>query len=409
MNVSAMYPTADVRFAVRYVCLFVFGLLWPLSQVALPAENRLGLVAARPSKTRSVETSQGFMVPYTQQIPGTAVSFQMVPIPGGKIKIGSPATEPGRQPTEGPQFEVTVPPFWMARCEVNWAEYKEYMKLYGIFKEFDSRQLRAVTPMNRADAVTAPTELYDPSFTFTYGEDPQQPAVTMTQFAARQYTKWLAGVTTHQYRLPSNAEWEYACRAGASTAYHFGDAPDRLGEYAWYFDNADEHPQHVGLKKPNRWGLHDMHGNVWEWVIDEFLEDGYQRFGGKSLTLAEAVVWPTRAYPRMVCGGSWEEDAIACRSASRLGSHDVNWKQEDPNLPLSPWWFTSDPARGVGFRVVRSLVELPRQTIIRYWEARVEDVKEDVQIRLDEGRGVLGLVDPELPAAIRKLDPSNSK
>ena len=120
-------------------------------------------------------------------------------------------------------------------------------------------------------------------------------------------------------------------------------------------------------------------------------------------------MWPTRAYPRVVRGGSWEEDAIACRSASRLGSHDVNWKQEDPNLPLSPWWFTSDPARGVGFRVVRSLVELPRQTIIRYWEARVEDVKEDVQIRLDEGRGVLGLVDPELPAAIRKLNPSNRK
>ena len=85
------------------------------------------------------------------------------------------------------------------------------------------------------------------------------------------------------------------------------------------------------------------------------------------------------------------------------------YKRQDPNLPLSPWWFTSDPARGVGFRVVRSLVELPRQTIFRYWEARVEDVKEDVQIRLDEGRGVLGLVDPELPAAIRKLNPSNRK
>jgi len=390
-------------------CLIALCLVATLPGGPLKSENRLGLLDARPEKTRSVETVAGFMVPYSQRIPGTEVSFRMVPIPGGKIKIGSPATESGRKPDEGPQFEVTVAPFWMAQCEVSWAEYKEYMKLYGIFKEFDSRQLRTVTPVNRADAVTAPTELYDPSFTFAYGEDLRQPAVTMTHFAARQYTKWMSAVTSYQYRLPCNAEWEYACRAGAATPYHFGAAEDRLGEYAWYFDNADDHPQHVGLKKPNRWGLHDMHGNVWEWVIDEFLTDGYRRFGGKSLTVADSIVWPARAYPLVVRGGSWEEDPPACRSASRLGSHDVDWKQEDPNLPLSPWWFTSDPSRGVGFRVVRSLADLPRSTMVRYWDARVQEVKEDVQNRLDEGRGAQGLVDPALPAAIRSLTPPGGK
>jgi formylglycine-generating enzyme len=362
-----------------------------------------GISATKPEEGRYVETPRGFMVPYTMQIPGTEISFEMVPIPGGVFRMGSPEDERGRQEVEGPTFEVEIQPFWMGKHEITWEEYKQFMKLYGAFKEFQSRGERLVTDENRVDAITAPTELYDPSFTFEKGEEPRQPAVTMTQYAAKQYTKWLSAITKVQHRLPSEAEWEYACRAGTTTPYSFGDDPGQLEEYAWYYDNSDEKSHPVGQKLPNPWGLHDMHGNVAEWVLDELLPEGYQKFEGKRVTAKEAIVWPQKAYPRVVRGGSWDDFPEACRSASRLGSDDPSWKSEDPNFPLSPWWFTSDPSRGVGFRLVRPLDELPREEMVRYWEIDVEDIEFDVDSRLEEGRGALGLVDPDLPEAIEKL------
>jgi sulfatase modifying factor 1 len=367
------------------------------------ADETPGLVPVAPEGVRSVNTAQGYMVPYTITIPGTQISFDLEPIPGGKFMIGSPASESGRSDQEGPQFEVVVEPFWMARHEVTWAEYKAYMSLYTTFKGFELRKMRPVTAENQAAAITAPTELYDPSFTFELGENPRQPAVTMTQYAAKQYTKWLSGLTDQFFRLPSEAEWEYACRAGSQTAFHFGDDSAKLGEYAWYFDNADEKPHVVGGKKPNAWGLFDMHGNVAEWVLDELLSDGYSRFEGKSYSAADAVVWPKKEYPRVVKGGSWDSDAKDCRAAARLGSHDVDWKGEDPNLPLSPWWYTSDPSRGVGFRIIRPLQAPAAKDRERYWEADVDAVRFAVQSRLEEGRGVRGLVDRDLPAAIAEL------
>jgi formylglycine-generating enzyme len=374
-----------------------------LASFSRAEESVPGLSAEKPSDGRFVETPQGYMVEYSLEIPGTGVTFEMVPIQGGVFRMGSPPEEAHREEHEGPTFEVLVEPFWMGKYEVTWAEYKQFMRLYAIFKEFQSRGERLVTDENRADAITAPTELYDPSFTFEKGEDPRQPAVTMTQYAAKQYTKWLSAVTGQQYRLPGEAEWEYACRAGTTTAYSFGDDPSQLDDYAWYYENSDEKSHQVGQKKPNPWGLFDMHGNVAEWVLDELLPEGYQRFEGKRVTAKEAIVWPQKAYPRVVRGGHWDEFAPGCRSAARLGSDDPEWKSEDPNFPLSPWWFTSDPARGVGFRLVRPLEKLPADQISKYWEIDNEDIEFDVDNRLEEGRGALGLVDPELPAAIEKL------
>ncbi|MEX0819546.1 MAG: formylglycine-generating enzyme family protein [Pirellulaceae bacterium] len=363
-----------------------------------------GLVKEKPTAGRYVETDRGYMVPYTRTIPGTEIEFSMEPVPGGTFKLGSPPSEADRQADEGPQVDVTIEPFWMGRYEVTWSEYKYFMSLYAVFKDFESQKLRPVSDETKVDAITAPTELYDPSFTFELGEDPRQPAVTMTQYAAKQYTKWLSAITGNQYRLPGEAEWEYACRAGTTTAYHFGDDASELGDFAWFYDNADEAPRKVGQKKPNPWGLFDIHGNVWEWCLDEYFEEGYARLEGKKATGATAIAWPTKAFPRVLRGGSWDDDAEACRSASRLASHDTDWKAQDPNLPLSPWWFTDDPARTVGFRLVRPLGELPKKEMAKYWDADVEDIRFDIQIRLEEGRGVLGIVDEKLPGAIKDLE-----
>lgn len=392
-----MRQSNSLAFAAAVPLLFFFSGI-------LTAEEIPGLVKEKPSKGTFVETDRGYMVPYKTTIPGTDVAFEMVPVPGGKITVGSPPNEAGRDDSEGPQFVVNVPPFWMGKYEVTWDQYKEFMNLYGIFKEFEQKNIRPITDENRTDAITAPTELYDPSFTFEFGEAPRQPAVTMTQYAAKQFTKWISAVTGQFYRLPAEAEWEHACRAGTKTAYHFGDDPSKLGEYAWYYENSDESLHEVGTKKPNPWGLYDMHGSVGEWVLDELLDDGFKRFEGKTLNLADAIVWPTREFPRVVKGGSWDDDAEDCRAASRLGSSDEEWKEEDPNLPLSPWWYTSDPARGVGFRVMRPLNPPPAKDRKKFWEADVEAIKFAVEARLEEGRGALGVVDQELPKAIKSLD-----
>ena len=371
------------------------------------ADETVGLVQSAPVDGPSVETDKGYMVPYKMAIPGTEAIFEMIPVPGGTFKMGSPESEDDRDELEGPQFEVEVGPMWVGKYEVTWAEYREYMNLYGIFKELETRKIRPVTDENKIDTITAPTELYDPSFTFEFGEEPKLPAVTVTQYAARQFTKWLSGVTGAFYRLPSEAEWEYACRAGTETAYSFGDDLDDLEDYAWYYDNSDEGPSEVGQKKPNAFGLYDMHGNVAEWVLDQMLEDGYEKFAGKTVSAAEALEWPTELVFRAIRGGSWEDDPDACRSAARLGSEEDEWKMEDPNLPLSPWWFTSDPTRGVGFRVFRPL-EAPatKSDKERYWAIDAEETQDGVDNRMLEGRGVFGLVDPDLPKANEELNKS---
>lgn len=363
-----------------------------------------GLSATAPAAGRAIKTDLGYMIEYKVTIPGTNVTFDMVPIPGGKFKMGSPDDEEGRADNEGPQYEVDVAPFWMGKYEITWAEYRQYMALYGIFKEFETRGERKVTAENEIDAITAPTELYDPSFTFEHGEEPELPAVTMTQYSARQYTKWMSGITGQFFRLPSEAEWEYACRAGTQTAYHFGDDADQLGDYGWYYENSDSKPHKVGEKKPNPWGLFDMHGNVAEWTIDQVLEGGYKQFAGKTVPSADALVWPKTITPRAIRGGHWDDDAEKCRSAARLESKERDWKTEDPNLPLSPWWFTSDPTRGVGFRIIRPLTEpATRDAKERYWAIDDSDTRDGVQNRMSEGRGGRGLVGPDLPEAVKKL------
>jgi formylglycine-generating enzyme required for sulfatase activity len=196
--------------------------------------------------------------------------------------------------------------------------------------------------------------------------------ISMTQYAAKMYCKWLTATTGRYYRLPTEAEWEYAARAGTTTAYSFGDDPDDLDSYAWYFDNSEDQYQKVGKKKPNPWGLYDMHGNVAEWVLDQHVADFYKGLAGKTSKNPLAV--PTKEFPCVVRGGSWDDDPEMLRSATRRRS-EPDWKMQDPQIPQSIWYLTDAPF--VGFRVVRPL-RLPTPEEAKLYEPDVKTLREYV-------------------------------
>lgn len=281
---------------------------------------------------------------YVEDIPNTKVKFEMVPIPAGTFLMGSPPGEAGRAEDEGPQVEVAVPAFWMGRFEVTWNEYD----LFAVARRRDATPLPA-----GADAVTQPTPPYaDESFGYGKG---RQPALSITHHAAMEYCRWLSARTGKTYRLPTEAEWEYACRAGATTRYAFGNGEADLAAYAWSQANADDHPHPVGQKKPNAWGLFDMHGNLAEWVLDTYDAQTYAdwaRTGG--LLSAPVVVPDERRFPHVVRGGSWDDAPARLRSAARRSS-ERSWNRRDPQRPQSIWWLTD--ATHVGFRLVRPVEE----------------------------------------------------
>lgn len=362
--------------------------------------STIGIVKVKPAEGRFVEFDGGFMVPYTVTLPGTSISFEMLPIPGGVTTIGSPEDEPDRMDDEGGQFQVKVEPFWMSKCEVTWAQYKEFMNTYNVFKQFVAAGIRPVTDQNLADTITSPTPLYEPDTTFSIGDEDDQPAVTMSQYAAKQYTKWLGAVTGGVYRLPSEFEWEHACRAGTTTPYSFGTVDD-IDDYAWYYDNAEDAYHTVGEKKPNPWGLHDMHGNVAELCLDQYYDDAYAKHEGETVKAWDAIAWTKTMFPHVIRGGGWDCDAEQLRSAARRCTED--WRESDPNLPKSPWWFTDEPSQAVGFRPIRPLQVPTKEQQEKFYSIDNEKLKMAVEFRLEEGRGVRAVVDKDLPAAIEGL------
>ena len=287
------------------------------------------------------------MKAYAEQIPGSGVKFEMVPIPGGTFLMGSPNSEADHKNDESPQHEVRIAPFWMGKCDVTWDEYE----LWSMGLDVQRRKLKNAPPSEGdklADAVTRPTKPYA-DMTFGMGKE-GYPAVCMTQLSAKMYCKWLSAKTGRYYRLPTEAEWEYACRAGTKTAYSFGDDPAKLGDYAWYFDNSKEKYHKVGQKKPNPWGLCDMHGNVSQWTLDQYSATATCVSAARRRTTRLCPA--TTEYGRVVRGGSWDDDAQKLRSAARQFSVK-DWKMQDPQIPQSIWYMTD--ADFVGFRVVRPL------------------------------------------------------
>jgi formylglycine-generating enzyme required for sulfatase activity len=296
---------------------------------------------------------------YTPRPSHSMVVSVMVPIQGGEFVMGSPDTEAHRRPDEGPQRKVKISPFWMQQCEVTWDEFRPFM--YNIE---ESHPQDATNTSHISDAVSKPSKPY---LEYSFGMGISGfPAVAMTQHAANKYCQWLSAKTGHFYRLPTEAEWEYACRAGTTNAYVYGNDPQKLRDYAWFYENNDSKYQKVGRKKPNPWGLYDMHGNVAEWCLDQYDPIFYgQQKGELSINPWNKATQP---YPHVVRGGSWDDDPEQLRSANREKS-DKSWKL-DTSLPQSSWYM--DQAKTVGFRVVRPLKVPADDEMFQYWNNGVE-------------------------------------
>jgi formylglycine-generating enzyme required for sulfatase activity len=288
-------------------------------------------IAARPADMRKA---------YRVTIPNTTIAYDMVAIPAGEFEMGSTA-----KPDEQPRHKVKLDGFWMQAHEVTWDEYRLFM--------FASQAGETGRPDQVVDAVSRPTKPYV-EMSFGMGID-GFPAISMTQHAANKYAEWLSAKTGEFYRLPTEAEWEYACRADAG-------APAPLEDYAWYAANSGGQYHKVASKKPNAWGLYDMLGNVMEWTLD-----GYAPYHAG----AETNPWvkATGPYPNAVRGGSWNDAAALVACSARVAS-DASWKQQDPQLPKSIWYMTD--AQWLGFRLVR-LAKLPAVAeMYRIWNSGTE-------------------------------------
>ncbi|WP_428658338.1 formylglycine-generating enzyme family protein [Runella sp.] len=296
---------------------------------------------------------------YTQKISGSNVTYDLVAIKGGEFTMGSPAKEKGRKEDEGPQHTVKIEPFWMGKYEVQWDLY-DLFTTKNIEIEMAKRHPDPENSLAKTDGSTRPSAAYV-DMSFGMGRS-GYPAINMTQYAAIYFCKWLYEKTGVFYRLPTEAEWEYACRAGTTTAYSFGDDPKLLDEYGWYKGNSNNGYKKLGTKKPNPWGLYDMHGNVMEWTLDQYVKDYYTKRSKGEVN--EAFPKVTELYPTSVRGGSWDDDASACRSANRIPSI-ADWKIIDPQSPKSEWWMTS--ASFVGFRIVRPVKTPTKEEIAAYY------------------------------------------
>lgn len=292
---------------------------------------------------------------YDQSIAGTEIKFRMMPVKGGSFMIGSVQDEKGRKPDEGPAKKVLVFSFWMGANEVTYDEYDAFFK-----DETFTRNMPA------ADAVTRPSPPYI-DLTLGMGKQGGFPANSMSQYGALMYCRWLYKKTGVFYRLPTEAEWEYACRAGSQTAYSFGNDTTGLSDYAWYANNSNNKYHKTGLKQANKFGLYDMMGNVAEWTLDQYDENYFNR---PETSVENPVIRPTTRNPRTLKGGNYQDAAAELRSASRLKS-DPGWNRRDPQIPRSRWWNADAPF--IGFRIVRPEVNPPKKEIDKFFELYLDN------------------------------------
>ena len=321
--------------------------------VQAPAVDQKEMAAVEKIRARIEEQSK--KTPrsgaYTVTIPNTTVTYTMAPAPAGEFTMGSSAAD--AKPDEKPAHKVTLDAFWMQAHEVTWDMYLMFM--------FADQAKETEHPDAIVDALSRPTA---PFLEMSFGRGNNGfPAISMTQHAANKFAQWLSAKTGEYYRVPTEAEWEYACRAGRTTPL----SPAELDEYAWYAKNSPAPPftsgtyHKVGTKKPNGWGLYDMLGNVMEWTLDQYAPY-------KPGPAVNPWVRSTEPYPQAVRGGSWNDDETRVTCTARVPS-DLSWKKLDPQLPKSIWYMTN--AQWLGFRLVHPAKLPTAEEMYRAWNSGV--------------------------------------
>jgi formylglycine-generating enzyme required for sulfatase activity len=299
---------------------------------------------------------------FTEHIPNSPVSFNMIALQGGKFKMGSPVSEPFRKDDEGPVREVELSPFFMAEIEVSWDEYLAfYVQTAAEGRSTDTEGLRTKKE-SATDAISGATPPYgQPDQGWGLGK---RPAISFSFHAAETYCKWLSKATGKTYRLPTEAEWEYACRGGSADPYFFPGDPKKfeksgiraklskndtsvINTYIIYKGNSPTKTQLPDRVKPNPFGLKNMAGNVAEFCSDWYQPDAYSKY---PQGLVKDPKGPPEGTEHVIRGGSFLSAAGFVRSASRDYTRTETWLKTDPQMPKSIWWYSD--CFNVGFRVV---------------------------------------------------------
>lgn len=296
---------------------------------------------------------------FTEKVPNTSISFDMKAIPGGTFTIGSPESEQLRKPDEGPQKEVKLSPFFIAEVEVTWDNFLAFYSATAA--EGRSTDTEGARTESDVDAISGPTPPYgQPDQNWGLGE---RPAITMSYHAAETYCKWLSKVTGKTYRLPTEAEWEYAARGGSETAFFFegkpkdfgakgffgklfGKTSDLIDQYIVYEENSKAKTQKPSAVEPNPYGLKNMLGNTMEYCSDWYAEDAYEKLPNG----ATDPKGPATGEEHVVRGGSFKSSIGEVRNASRDYTKSEEWMKTDPQMPKSIWWLSD--CNSVSFRVV---------------------------------------------------------
>lgn len=238
--------------------------------------------------------------PYVESIPKSVVKIEMLPIPGGTVRLG--------------EKDVAVKPFFMAKTETVWEAFDAFVLSGEPSPPYDETEFAV-------DAIARPSKVYILA-DLNWGHQ-GYPAINISSLSAEMFCRWLASVTNKKYRLPTEAEWELACRAGSA---EWKAEREALDAASWHLENSRRATHPVASKTPNALGLHDMFGNVGEWAID---------LDGKPV----------------LCGGTFLDEPASISPSSRK-RWSPKWQERDPQIPQSRWWLSNGPF--AGFRVVCS-------------------------------------------------------